>query len=87
MQHNYSMSTSNKIDLKNTTFFYKKKKSFNPGKGLCPVEVSTGHVRIQTRVQEWICVQEWTRVHNPMCPVETSTGHKPRPLIKGKVFV
>ena len=29
------------------------------GKGLCLVEVSTKHVRIQTRV------------HNPMCPVET----------------
>ena len=43
------------------------------GKGLCPMEVSTRHVWIRTRVQEW------THVHNPTCPVETYTGHKPYP--------
>ena len=41
------------------------------GKGLCPMEVSTRHVWIRTRVQEW------THVHNPTCPVETYTEHKP----------
>ena len=48
---------------------------FNNGHGLCLVEISTGHVRIQTHVQDW------TYVHNPTCLVETSTGHKPDPLI------
>ena len=44
-------------------------------KGLCPVEVSTGHVRIQTDVQEW------TLLKNSTCPVKTSTGHKPHPMV------
>ena len=38
--------------------------------GLCLMEISIGHIRIRTHVQEW------TRVHYPMCPVETFTGHK-----------
>ena len=37
------------------------------GKGLCPMKVITGHIRIRT------CVQEWTRVRNLMCPVITFT--------------
>ena len=35
------------------------------GQGLCPVEISTGHVRI------------WTRVHYLTYSLETSIGHKP----------
>ena len=49
-------------------------KGYKKRKGLCLVEVSTGHVRIRTRVQEWTCV------HNLTCLVETSTGHKPQPI-------
>ena len=35
--------------------------------GLCPVEVSIGHIG-------W-----WTCVHHPTCPVEIFIGHKPCP--------
>ncbi|KAM3696789.1 hypothetical protein ACB098_06G066100 [Castanea mollissima] len=44
------------------------------GCGLCPVEVSTGHVGW------WIRVHFWTRVRIWTCPVEISTGHKPYPV-------
>ena len=44
------------------------------GHGLCPVEISTEHVQIWTRVQEW------THVHHLTCPVETSTRHKSHPF-------
>ena len=43
--------------------------NFYFGSGLCPVEVSTGHVRL------------WTRVRIRMCPVEILTGHKLCPFI------
>ena len=51
----------------------KKKKTQKYGKGLCPVQVLTGHVKI------WTCVQEWTPICNPTCPIITFTGHKPHP--------
>ena len=44
------------------------------GYGLCSVEISTKHVQIWTRVQEW------TRIHHLTCPVETSTRHKSHPF-------
>ena len=42
--------------------------TFSRGKGLCPVKIITGHVRIRTRV------------HNPTCPMITFTGHKLYPF-------
>ena len=45
------------------------------GKGLCLVKVITGHVKIQTHVQEW------TRVNNPTCSVITFTRHKSHPWL------
>ena len=47
-------------------FFFKSLLCFGKkkGHGLCPVEISTGHIRIRTRI------------HHPTCPVQTSTGHK-----------
>ena len=47
------------------------------GKGLCPVKIITGHIRIRTHVQEW------TRVFNPTYPVLTFTGQKLHPYAKG----
>ena len=42
--------------------------TFSRGKGLCPVKIITGHVRIRTRVR------------NPTCPMITFTGHKLHPF-------
>ena len=44
------------------------------GCGLCPMEVSTRHVELWTRVHSW------TRIRIRTCPVETSTGYKSDPF-------
>ena len=66
--NHYKMNT---IVFKFSYHRYKKKieieNLYIGGHGLYPIEISTGHV--------WI----WTRVHHLTYPVKTSTGYKTHP--------
>ena len=67
----YALSNANKpLSLTHTHTYIYRADIYGikiKGHSLCPVRISTRHIRIRTRV------------HNLTCPVETSTGHKPDP--------